>query len=270
MASNADVTEAIWFHFLCKNVQLGPKNTVSKISGTGEVGKLSNADFSWRKAAFMLKWKTAYSFPGNSEIQNAGGQAHPSNPSWEPQFEDISCCCWGGPYALKQRFEGIAWNNDWAEVLQDPFVLVDVILDQLFVLIDEQLASTAAVLGSIENVRYRRGFVSMASLVLINSQETLLAAASHSISSSPFDFVGLANASKHIIHLREGSDAILETVSRICEHHRRYFQRLSPRTANVTINATEDALEHKLTLFKSLRLQVISQEKRMQNLINLV
>lgn len=63
---------------------------------------------------------------------------------------------------------------------------------------------------------------------------------------------------------------MLETVSQICKHHHIYFQRLPYKDGNRVVDATSDALDHKATLFKSLNLQVMSQEKRMQNLTNLV
>lgn len=139
---------AIWFHFLCKNIRLESNNTISQISGKGVNARLSNADFSWQKAAFVVKFRDTRA--DTQPVLTPGGTSEPS--PIEPRFEDISCCCWGGPYAMKQRFSDIAQNNSWTEVLEDPFMLTDVVLDQLFLLFDEQVRNIAVVLGRIESV----------------------------------------------------------------------------------------------------------------------
>jgi Mg2+ and Co2+ transporter CorA len=81
------------------------------------------------------------------------------------------------------------------------------------------------------------------------------------------DFAGLHNVSKHITHLREGSDAALHTLKRLVEHVKR---RTSESTSATRINEqTRDSLEHCETLFHSTKLRLLSLESRMANVINL-
>jgi Mg2+ and Co2+ transporter CorA len=81
------------------------------------------------------------------------------------------------------------------------------------------------------------------------------------------DFAGLHNVSKHVTHLREGSDAALHTLERFVEHVKR---RTSESTSATRINEQiRDSLEHCETLFHSTKLRLLSLESRMANVINL-
>ena len=64
---------------------------------------------------------------------------------------------------------------------------------------------------------------------------------------------------------------MLETVEATRRQHSKYFQRY-PDTDNRNriVDAVDDALDHKYTLFKSMHIQVLSRGERMQNLTNLV
>ena len=87
---------------------------------------------------------------------------------------------------------------------------------------------------------------------------------------SNFDFVALSNIEKHLIHLQEGCEALMETCAAACIHHKDYFLRRHVSTRDYVIDATQDALEHKHTLLKSITLQAASKEKRLHNLTSLV
>ena len=85
-----------------------------------------------------------------------------------------------------------------------------------------------------------------------------------------FDFLGLANLSKHVNHLKEACDALLETITALERMHTKYYMRHPGRTSVFDIAAVEDAFEHKHSLIVSIVLQISSLEKRVSNLTNLV
>jgi hypothetical protein len=88
------------------------------------------------------------------------------------------------------------------------------------------------------------------------------------------DFTGLHNLAKHIIFLKESSDAALLMAKEVCSHHRQLVvETASPQNdaaAPTRTNATQQMLHHKVTQFQSVCLRLTTLENRMQNVINLV
>ena len=85
------------------------------------------------------------------------------------------------------------------------------------------------------------------------------------------DFVGLHNLAKHIIHLREGSDAALLTISHLREFHQELVARPPQgQRAMPTMCLTSQMLAQKAVQFEVWKLRITSLEQRMQNVINLV
>lgn len=84
------------------------------------------------------------------------------------------------------------------------------------------------------------------------------------------DFVGLHNMAKHIIFLKEGSEAILATLTSILAYHEELFQITGSDPAAQIAKATQTALAYQKELFRSVSLRIASLDRRMQNVINLV
>jgi hypothetical protein len=93
-----------------------------------------------------------------------------------------------------------------------------------------------------------------------------------SISGYDVDFVLLHNLEKHVLHLKEGIEAIIYTVKSVQKAHHDLFKasnfgELAPHPA---IPATDKDLEYILGSFQALSLRVRSVETRVKNVINLV
>ena len=78
-------------------------------------------------------------------------------------------------------------------------------------------------------------------------------------------FVRLHYIAKNLIHLKEASDAILQTVKHMIQEQSGFFVSVSPGRRNAS-----SALRYQQNLFESVNLRAVSMEKRMQNVINLV
>ena len=200
----------------------------------------------WQRAGFFLSWRD-YHILTLSDGRRLSEDVD-RNPQQQHRFDNVTLCCWGVPRAMEERFADIAYSRDWKEALEDPFILLTIILDQLFSLMDKQKQNLRRAVNKIE-------------------LDTLLSAKSPSSMTSRFDFVAISNVSKHIDHL--GCDAMLETVDAICRHHIKYFTRTPSHCINRNFHRTEDAFEHKVMLFKSLNFQVQSMERKMHNMANL-
>jgi hypothetical protein len=84
------------------------------------------------------------------------------------------------------------------------------------------------------------------------------------------DFVGLHNMAKHIIFLKEGSDAVLATLTSMLAYHEELFQITGPNPTAQIVKATQTALSYQRELFRSVSFRIGSLDRRMQNIINLV
>ncbi|KAI9682828.1 MAG: hypothetical protein M1822_006318 [Bathelium mastoideum] len=236
----------LWFHFLCKDIEVDEHDAIRYRDVNPNHLNLSQADYLWQRAGFFLSWQDNHDLAFNDGRRLSEDEDH--NPQQQHRFDNVTLYCWGVPRAMEERFAGIACSRDWKEALEDPFVLVAIILDQLFSLMDKQKRNLRRAVNKIE-------------------LDTLLSAKSPSSTMQRFDFVAISNVTKHIDHL--GCGAILETVDAICRHHIKYFTRTSSHRTNRTIHVTEDAFEHKTMLFKSLNFQVQDMEKKMRNMANL-
>ena len=200
----------------------------------------------WQRAGFFLSWRDYH----NLTLVDAQhlSEDEECNSQRQHRFDNVTLCCWGVPRAMEERFAEIAYSRDWKQSLEDPFVLITIILDELFSLMDKQKQNLRRAVNKIE-------------------LDTLLSAKSPSSMMQRFDFVAISNVAKHIDHL--GCGAILETVDAICRHHTKYFARSPNHCADRIVHLTEDAFEHKVMLFKSLNFQVQSMEKKMHDMANL-
>ena len=140
-----------WFHFLCKNIKLEHNGKVKSVISHGPAGFLSQADESWQKAGFFLKWR-------DKKLQHEFGTLSPEQSharetnDGAPRFDNVICCCWGAPASLVQRFGDIVRTSSWTHALHDPFVVLDVVLDELFLLLDRQKDHLRLAFRDIESV----------------------------------------------------------------------------------------------------------------------
>lgn len=85
------------------------------------------------------------------------------------------------------------------------------------------------------------------------------------------DFVGLHNVAKHIIFLKESSEATLLMAQRLYQHHQELLaQPPQGNNSKSTMQLIHQMLSQKVTQFEVSKLRMESMDKRMQNVINLV
>lgn len=77
------------------------------------------------------------------------------------------------------------------------------------------------------------------------------------------------NISKHIIYLKESSNAAVLTATRVYEHHQELTKRCQSEDNSQMMQAVHGLLLHKRTLLEDCTLRVNSMENRIQNLTNL-
>lgn len=88
---------------------------------------------------------------------------------------------------------------------------------------------------------------------------------------SDHDFVGLHNMAKHIIFLKEASEAALLMAQRLYQHHQELLDKPPQgNSSKSTMQLVHQMLSQKVTQFESWKLRMESMDKRMANVINLV
>ena len=239
-----------WFHFLSKDIGVAEdQNGIPLIRDRSPLqSPLSQSDYGWSRAGFFLTWTSATDCSASSSL---------------------TLICFGAQPSLVRRFESMKLPTDWKGSSIDPYSLFAVVLNDLFLQVDGTLWSLASVFRHIELVgRSNIQCSKSSSLVehrLLMTRKSVL----HDPLMSP-DFVGMHNVAKHIIFLKEGSRAILATLTAMLREHRRLSQVANSNSAGYNAKETHAALEYQEELFRSIAFRAFSINERMQNIINLV
>ncbi|KAJ4378680.1 hypothetical protein N0V86_005551 [Didymella sp. IMI 355093] len=160
----------------------------------------------------------------------------------------IELFCFGAPQSLGDRFRKLANVAICDDLTQDPYVLLEIVLEEMYKILDGTGWDVSRVFGNIET-------------------KTLeLATTPGKAKNLPRDhFTGLHNLAKHVTYLRENCDSALATLSGLRHHHSTVIGE-HPEPAQ---EFTRQALEYRKTLFQSTQRRLASLDKRMANIIQL-
>jgi len=136
LGHQVDKTNALftWFHFACKDIHLAKTDDGLHITHFGENNsrgdvafrKRKQANFNWIRSGFVLK-------------------VEPSDP------KHITLLCFGAPSYILQRFRNME-DSRFAKMLEDPFGLLEVVMEELCWFVDERAWMVSDVFGNIEEV----------------------------------------------------------------------------------------------------------------------
>ncbi|KAF2129100.1 hypothetical protein P153DRAFT_341599 [Dothidotthia symphoricarpi CBS 119687] len=247
-----DGTTNVWFHMLCKDVKIDEGRIVhqqrpGETDSRQKAQKQSQANFFWTKPGFVLKIKSQRSMtpvPNRTTTSSSD-----STLAVTPSRSRVELFCFGAPITLRdrfQKFKGLATCDD---LLQDPYVLLEIVLEEMYKVLDATGWAIADVFGHIETRTF-----GMAS------------APGKAVKDLPNDhFTGLHNLAKHTIYLRENCESALATLEALQEHH----NATTGDHPNQTQEFTREALRYRKTLFQSTQRRLASLDKRMTNIIQL-
>jgi Mg2+ and Co2+ transporter CorA len=226
-----------WLHFLCKNIsterdpndpnRVEIKNPVIKPDGIAK--NQSQADFSWIRSSYFL-------------------QVKPDQRSAESRDREVTLVCFGPPNSLVQRFSQLK-TAAWTQALEDPYILLDIVLDELYLVLDGMSWALGEVFGGMEaRILNRAVFPGLAA--------------------EKVDFVGLHNVAKHVIYLRESAEALSHTVEAMVAAHAQ-SQSTPQAEWPHRVKETSRALTYRKGILHSTNLRLKSMEERMKNIIQL-
>lgn len=111
---------------------------------------LRQADYSWLRSAYFLKC-----LPESSQSQTEDSES-PSNTSSATlglPNRNVTLLCFGAPTSLQAKFERLLRPWHWEDALGDPFVLFQLVVDELFLQLDQTAWDLSAAFGNLEHVR---------------------------------------------------------------------------------------------------------------------
>ena len=237
-----------WFHSLCKNIDLerdtsGRPRIYDPVVGSKK--QHSQGNQSWLRCGVFLKQQnSSASFPSTSSV---------------------TLVIFSASGRLQRVFASLQDHPGWQDVLEDPFGLFSIILEEFYLGLDESIDKVRQVLGFIERVRLSAQ-VNSSKLTI----QDALDLAGKATDRAQYDFVGAHNVAKHIQFLKESSSAVLAIAKRLGEHHRTRIEQCKVESKRENMRAVHELLLHKLTLTEGCMLRVTGMESRIQNVINLV
>jgi hypothetical protein len=165
-------TEYVWFHMLSKDVAVAGEHMERKSQAgsfaddASYVGKeeaglpsalynedFSQANYTWMKPAIVLKIEHDKSFPrpggrpATAADSGEGGSALPADGA-----TSISLLLFGAPSPFLDRFQSLIATHTADDLLQDPFMLLEIVFDEMHQLMDRVGWHVADVFRLIEQV----------------------------------------------------------------------------------------------------------------------
>lgn len=166
-----------------------------------------------------------------------------------PNSDRASCVtllCFGTQECLVSRFSRLLDNRAWIDVLEEPYLLFDIIYDELFGLEDDLTWRLAGRFRDIEH----------ATLGLAKQQNEI---------EMNVDFHSLHDISRGCIFMLESLEGAMLTLETMVDHLRTSRTSSRRRLTNAVIHA----LEHRRRTFHSTSMRLSSLDKRIQNIIGL-
>jgi hypothetical protein len=261
-------TTTVFFHLLVKDVAISGGRIIH-VEGAKQIASdplpqdQSQANFTWLKSGFVLRIRHELNnMPYPSRTSSSSSESTLFSAS-APPFVELFC--FGAPITLRDRFQKLKSIASSDDILLDPYVLLEIVLNEMYKLMDQTGWAIANIFGKMESVRLISKSIRTVA-VLIDNQQTLEMARTPGRATKELpDFQGLHNLAKHNIYLRENCDSALATLSGLQNHHK----AVSGDQPTPPQEYTKQALRYQKTLFQSTQRRLDSLDRRISNIIQL-
>ncbi|KAH7392943.1 hypothetical protein BKA66DRAFT_547318 [Pyrenochaeta sp. MPI-SDFR-AT-0127] len=254
---DVDGTIYVWFHFLCKDLAISNNKIVhiqdpeeakdNKNKKRIEAQGQTHANFTWLKPGFVLKIRDQRgSSPKPNRTRTSSSDSTLTVASAQAKVELF---CFGAPVTIGDRFRKLMNIASCDDLVQNPYVFLEVILEEMYKVIDRTGWAISDVFGTVETQT-----LGMASTPGKATKELM---SDH--------FTGLHNLAKHTIYLRENCESALATLDALRDHHKGVIGD----RPNPSQELTRQAFRYRKTLFQSTQRRLASLDARMANIIEL-
>lgn len=135
---------ATWFHFLCRRPNME------------EYERLRNRDFDSRAGMVLSQWDRFGLFMRVKHSKEPKDAKIFGPEQLETQLPSVELVLFGAEEDMKTRLRRMVESEGWKEILRDPYILLDVILDELYINMDRNVQEVSALFGGIERVSGNR------------------------------------------------------------------------------------------------------------------
>lgn len=208
--------------------------------------QLSQDDGTRRLAGIFLRWKQSSTRDGDDG--------------------KVNLIIFSPSSSLQRNLEALVPRQDWGQVVRDPFCLLIVVLDDLVRHVDAAIWRVRGAFRGVERV----SLACFKMRTTSSCMQAVLESADTNVGASSLNIVAIHNIAKHIIHLKESSNAAYLTANQISDQHRQIMAQPEQAHEAKVMQGVQELLQHKLTLLESCRVRVESMDSRAQNMINLV
>lgn len=157
----------VFFHLLVKTVAILegeivldlPQEATDRSGGAHtRPQRQSQANFTWMKSGFVLKIRHEAARPPMPKRTTTSSSESTLVPkSLEPE---VSMFCFGAPVTLRDRFQKLMNTASCKNILSDPYILLEVVLSDMYEVMDQTGWAIADIFGKIETVSTAvRGYV---------------------------------------------------------------------------------------------------------------
>jgi hypothetical protein len=165
--------------------------------------------------------------------------------------KSVTLIFFGAPPKVMQRFERLLASDAWADAVQEPYILLALVYEQLFLLLDKAAWTLAGWFRSKERS-------ALNSVRQDSSSSTRVVEAA--------DFATLHEIAKHGIYMSEAAAAAVLQMEIIISHLQESSNNTSPTSLRTS---TIFHLNYQKSSFLSTQLRLASLDKRIANVISL-
>jgi hypothetical protein len=150
-----------WFHFLCKHIEVTSARTP-----TGPVPMVVHHPVTYHPAAKVATLSTAATIQGSNETLATSTQVGMTLPQADYSYTRsgfflrannkgaVTLCCFGATDHVRKRFDRFIDTKAWKEIPAEPYMLFDLIIDGLFLEVDQNVWNMNMIFGALEHVSH--------------------------------------------------------------------------------------------------------------------
>lgn len=165
----------------------------------------------------------------------------------------VTLLFFGAPPKVVQRFERLSGSEAWADAVQEPYILLALVYEQLFLLLDNAAWTLAGWFRSKER----------SALNSVRQESSSHVEAT--------DFATLHEIAKHGIYMSEAAAAVVLEMEMVIAHLRERPSNTwaASSSSNDLRSATISHFRYRKSAFQSTQLRLASLDKRIANVISL-
>ncbi|RYN75714.1 hypothetical protein AA0120_g11948 [Alternaria tenuissima] len=244
-----DGSMCIWFHLLCNTLAI-PENTnapAEAAEGRKTVQPPSRTHFTWLKPGIVLRIRK----PSTTLPKPVRTSTSDSDDTLAaiPVKARVELVCFGAPSTLHDRIRALTASTTCDELLNDPYVLLEIVFEEMYKILDWTAWAIADTFGPLET--QISGIASKPG----KAAEEL----------PKHFFTELHTLTKHTLYLRENCEAALATLNDLYSHHK----VATGESPEMPQSHTRQALKYRKTLFESTQRRLASLNARLSNIIEM-